>query len=286
MAEAASPPHSFAPSPSFQATRSSRSPSRPSLSIDLSNLPPLSQPTPPSNTLLITDLNDLVLFQPASLDSIRNQILVLAALNSFSPLPSFRRIVCSFYSEEDAITVRQSLEGNQLLGRKVRPKIYFGEPTPILSEEGPKLLQAPQPDKLFFISPPPSPPAGWVMRNEDPPNKEVHASDLANALAMLKTDSSNESFGVDPATPVSITSDKRTSSWPLAGSQQRSRSSTIIFHPEDHGNSPNLPAVMVEDVSLDVDEDIDMDAEMSPIETSVKKMPPKTSRPPMELMMD
>lgn len=270
------------PSPSTS-SRSSRS--RPSLSIDVSGLPPLSMPTPPSNTLLITDLQDLILFQPSSLDEIRNQITAVAPLNSFSPLPSLRRIVCSFQTESDAVAVRKSLEGNRLLDRNTWPRIYFGEPTPILSEldDSKRLLQAPQADKLFFISPPPSPPHGWVMRNEDPPNKEVHAGDLANALAMLKTE---ESQSVDPATPVSITSDQRTGSWPLAGSQQRSRSSTLIFNPEDHSNSPNLPAVMVEDMSLPPpeDEDVDMDADMSPIEISVRKMPPKTSRPPVELM--
>ena len=122
------------------------------------------------------------------------------------------------------------------------------------------------------------------MRNEDPPNKEVHPSDLAHVLAMLKTDQS-ESCGIDPATPVSISSDKRTGSWPMAGSQQRSRSSTIIYHPEDHGHSPNLPAVMVEDMSFTVDdEDVDMDAELSPVEMPIRKMPPKTARPPVELM--
>lgn len=262
--------------------------SRPSLSIDLSNIPPLSQPTPPSNTLLITDLRDLILFQPSSLDAIRNQITTVAPLNSFSPLPSLRRIVCSFRSVEDAVTIRQSLEGHRLLNKNVRPRIYFGEPTPVLSEEElhrPKrLLEAPQMDKLFFISPPPSPPHGWVLRNEDPPNKEVHAGDLAHALSQLKTDPQPESFEVDPATPVSISSDNRTGSWPPAGSQQRSRSSTIIFHPDGHGNSPNLPAVMVEDVSLAADEDVDMDVEMSPIAMPVVKMPPKTTRPPVELM--
>lgn len=120
------------------------------------------------------------------------------------------------------------------------------------------------------------------MRNEDPPNKEVHATDLAHALSMLKTDHQPEASGVDPSTPVSISSDKRTGSWPLAGSQQRSRSSTLIFNPENHGHSPNLPAVMVEDMSLAADEDVEMD--MSPIDLPVKKMPPKTSRPPVELM--
>ncbi|KAJ5902725.1 hypothetical protein N7495_003253 [Penicillium taxi] len=282
MAESMSP-QSYPSSPS-KAGHSSRS--RPSLSLDLSKLPPLIQPSPPSNTLLITDLRDLVLFQPSSLDEIRQKITAVVPLNSFSPLPSLRRIICSFNSDKDAITIRKMLEGQRLLNRDVRPRIYFGEPTPILSEDEanrPKQhLEAPQVGKLFFISPPPSPPHGWVLRNEDPPNKDVHASDLAQALAQLKTDRS-ESYAVDPATPVSITDGKRTPSWPLSASHSRSRSSTIIYNPEDHGHSPNLPAVMVEDMTLN-DEDVDMDAEMSPIEMSVSKTPPKTSRPPVELM--
>ncbi|KAI9934984.1 hypothetical protein AWENTII_005468 [Aspergillus wentii] len=278
----ASPPRS----PSFRAGKSSRSSSasRPSLSLDVSNLPPLSQPTPPSNTLLITGLHDLVLFQPASLDALRSQITAIAPLNSFSPLPSLRRIVCSFHCEADAIEIRKLFDGQFLLNRDtVRTKIYFGEPTPILDEEhGPKLLQAPQSDKLFFISPPPSPPHGWVMRTEEPPNKEVHASDLAQALAQLKTEQTSfNDAPADPDTPMSLTSDKRTSSWPASFPQQRSRSSTLIYHPEDHGGTPDLPAVMVEDTSAGPD---DSDMEMSPIDLPVKKSPPKTSRPPVELM--
>jgi hypothetical protein len=171
----------------------------------------------------------------------------------------------------------------------VRPKVYFGEPTPILDEEEfrrPKLLEAPQLNKLFFISPPPSPPHGWIMRNEEPPNKEVHASDLASALAQLKTEQSGGPAevvvqSVEPGTPMSMTSEKRTGSWPVSMSGQRSRSSTLIYHPEDHGGSPNLPAVMVEDTSATLE---DMDVEMSPIEMPIRKAPPKTSRPPVELM--
>lgn len=168
-------------------------------------------------------------------------------------------------------------------------KIYFGEPTPILDENEarhPKnFLQAPQIDKLFFISPPPSPPHGWVLRPEDPPNKEVHASDLMSALEKLKTEQSGtvsvsvEESGLD--TPMSLTSDKRTGSWPVSEQQQRSRSSTLIYHPEDHGSSPDLPAVMVEDTTESLGLGLE---EPSPIDMAVKKMPPKTSRPPVELM--
>ncbi|KAB8235496.1 putative calcineurin binding protein [Aspergillus alliaceus] len=276
-----SPPGSIlSPSNVNRTSRSSSTSSRPSLKLDLSNLPTMSQPTQPSNTLIFTELSNLHIFQPSSLALLRSQIESIAPLNSFSPLPSLRRIICSFLTEEDALYIRRTLDGN-LLEHNVRPKIYFGEPTPILGEEEfrrPKLLEAPQLDKLFFISPPPSPPHGWVMRNEEPPNKEVHAGDLATALAKLKT----EQFGVndsmsqpcEPGTPMSMTSDKRTGSWPVSMSGQRSRSSTLIYHPENHGGSPNLPAVMVED----------MDVEMSPIEMPIRKAPPKTSRPPVELM--
>ncbi|OJJ47182.1 hypothetical protein ASPZODRAFT_65072 [Penicilliopsis zonata CBS 506.65] len=304
--DSVSPPRSFPSSPSFEVARSARSSpiSRPALSLDLSNLPALSQPSPPSNTLLITDLHDLYLFQPASLEAIRARITAVAPLNSFSPLPSFRRIVCSFLSVDDAVRIRQLLDGEALLNRAVRPRIYFGESTPLLDQAGgPKFLEAPQLDKLFFISPPPSPPHGWVMRNEEPPNKEVHAHDLAYALSQLKThhddleeqqpqpqpqQSTGPASGsshADPATPVSISSDKRTPSWPVPP-RQRSRSSTLIYHPDNHGGSPNLPAVMVEDTSLAVDElDSDVDMLASPVEqVSLRKLPPKTSRPPVELM--
>lgn len=129
------------------------------------------------------------------------------------------------------------------------------------------------------------------MRQEDPPNKEVHASDLAQALAKLKTQTEGSTYATstvpasqqqtDPDTPMSLSSDKRTGSWPLL--QQRSRSSTLIYNPEEHGGSPNLPAVMVEDTSADPD---DMDVEMSPIDMPVKQTPPfKTARPPVELMV-
>lgn len=118
------------------------------------------------------------------------------------------------------------------------------------------------------------------MRPEDPPNKEVHASDLASALSQLKTEQEDvpSAGAVGPDTPMSLSSDKRTGSWPLS-SQGRSRSSTLIYHPEDHGSSPALPAVLVEDMTSTA-----LEEEPSPIDMSVNKMPPKTTRPPVELM--
>jgi Calcipressin len=297
-------------STSTTTTTSSSSRSKPSLTLDLSNLPSLSRPSAPSNTLIITELHKLIVFQPACLAAIREKITSVAPLNSFSPLPSFRRILCSFLSVDDAVKVRQSLECTKTIFDEcgLRARIYFGEHTPIVenTEEAKrkKLLEAPHASKMFFISPPPSPPHGWVMRNEEPPNKEVHASDLADALARLGTSQSASDLSSDPLSPISVDSASsdhnnnnnninlnfnkevtpgvgRTSSWPSsAGAGGRSRSSTLIYHPNDHGGSPNLPAVMVVDTTVDDDEDVmNLSSDGEP-----KKILAHTSRPPVELM--
>jgi len=100
------------------------------------------------------------------------------------------------------------------------------------------------------------------MKLEDAPNKLVHAEDLAEALAKLhhrpRTDL--------PASPMSdVGSDGK----------QRSRSSTIIYNPSEHGNSPGLPEIEVEDLSGE--------NMISPIEFE-KPILAHTSRPPVELM--
>lgn len=138
------------------------------------------------------------------------------------------------------------------------------------------------------------------MRNEEPPNKEVHAGDLAEALAKLHARPSLEG---EPATPVSPTtidgnvdgagSVGRTNGGCGFEGRGRSGSSTVtIYNPEDHGDSPNLPAVMVEDTTaaaegLDGDEEEEM--ELSPIDgdgnvEGGRRIIAHTSRPPVELM--
>jgi Calcipressin len=298
-----SPPTSATSSPKSVAHRRSASP----LSLDLSNLPALSQPSPPSNTLLITQLNDPAIFHPASLATIRQHINSLAPLHSFSPLKSFRRIVCSFYDTESAINIRQHLDGASLLGN-VRTRVYFGEPTPIGEQK--KYLDRPDAGRLFFISPPPSPPVGWEVREEDPPNKDVVASDLAEALVKLsaklhsgddtaaavdetpgdRDEKAKPPLRVTAPTPSSDASASKHS--PAAGSassaKNRSRSSTILYDPEIHGDSPALPAVMVEDTTMD-DDDMDVDDDQEVVDNEaveVKTILAHTARPPVELMGD
>ncbi|KAI0025141.1 Calcipressin-domain-containing protein [Xylariomycetidae sp. FL0641] len=240
-----------------------RGSSRSNLSLDLSSLPPLTQPTPPTNTLLITNLNDVDIFRPDNLQSIRQLIEASAPIYTWSPLKSFRRIVVSFQDEQAAIKVRSIWDGEAIMGERCR--VYFGQNTPLnLGKDN--HLNLPDAGKLFFISPPPSPPHGWEMRMEDAPNKQVHAEDLAEALAKLHHHTEPMAADVSPISPTD---------GPRA---TRSRSSTLIYQPQEHGGSPNLPAISVDDMT-------DSPIDISPI-TNEKTIPAHTSRPPVELMME
>lgn len=246
-------------------SRSSSSTSRKSnLTLDLSNIPPYAPPTPPSNTLLFTNLDNIAIFTPDNLATIRNLISASAFIHAFAPLKSFRRIVVSFFDEDSAVRVRKIWDGEAILGERV--KIYFGQNTPVRARD--EHLALPDAGKLFFISPPPSPPHGWEMRLEDAPNKLVHADDLSAALAKLNHHSEPPVATDSPVTPSGDGS--------LSSVRTRSRSSTLIYQPDD--KSPNMPAVVVEDMT-------DEPEEMSPIETS-RPIMAHTSRPPVELMND
>ncbi|OBW64703.1 MAG: Uncharacterized protein AUREO_052280 [Aureobasidium pullulans] len=242
-----------------------------SLSLDLSNLPQLSEPTPPSNTLIITNLNDVAIFSATNLASIKQALDSHATTYSFSPLKSFRRIIASFYSVEAAIDIRSKLDGENVLGQRIR--VYFGTETKIASAED-QHLKAPSTGKLFFISPPPSPPHGWESRHEDPPNKEVHAEDLADALHRLSSVPEDEQVHAQHVEQI----EEKTA--PVSASVTRSRadSITIVYSPIEQGHSPHLPAISVEDTSCEV----------SPTEENfgedAQKPITHTARPPVELM--
>jgi hypothetical protein len=256
MGNTVTPPSSTGASPSPKRRHS------PNLSLDLSDLPPLSQPSPPSNTLLVTNLQAPEIFASSNLESIHKAINEHAAIYTFSPLKSMRRIICTFFSTDDALKIRQVLDGEYVLGNRVR--VYFGAETRI--EQGDQHLQAPKSDKLFFISPPPSPPMGWEMRDEEPPNKEVHAEDLAAALSRLHA---------RPGADDALHEDQPAPAVPRIG-RQRSGTGTVVYDPQDHGDSPDLPAIAVEDTSASPED-------MSPMEGVEKKFP-HTARPPVELM--
>jgi hypothetical protein len=249
----------YDPSSKTSSKRSSRS----NLSLDLSSIPPLMTPSPPTNTLLITNLKDAEIFRPDHLQALRDLIAGSARLASWSPLKSFARIVCSFYSEEDAIKVRGELDGEAVMGHRM--KIYFGTHTSITPPTD-QHLQAPESQKLFFISPPPSPPVGWESRNEEPPNTQIMPEDLATALQKLSWNTVG----------LASSNDGKDSPAGQAIRRQRSGSSTVLFEPSNK-DGRTVPGVTVDDFS---DDESSSPASKSPVDIT------HTSRPPVETIHD
>lgn len=145
-----------------------------------------------------------------------------------------------------------------------RLRVYFGQPTPIETRD--PHLALPDAGKLFFISPPPSPPHGWEMRLEDAPNTQVHAEDLAEALAKLHHRPNPVDSPVTPSDGGSF----------IPGC--RSRSSTLVFQPSKDDEDAGMPAVVVEDMT-------DEPQSLSPL-SGDKPILAHTARPPVELMSD
>jgi hypothetical protein len=115
---------------------------------------------------------------------------------------------------------------------------------------------------------------GWEMKEEDAPNKLVHPEDLAAALARLHANHDESAPGEDHG-GAQIT-------------RRRTGSTTVVYHPEDHGDSPNLPAISVEDTTHTPEVLTPLDA-MEGIEGPIASqkaqgMAVSTARPPVELM--
>jgi hypothetical protein len=215
------------------------------------------------------NLDNPSIFEPQNLAQIRNLIEQHVSIHAWSPLKSFRRIIVSFYDIDSAKIIKQTVDNEVIFDCRVR--VYFGAQTEISPTQ--QHLKAPDAGRLFFISPPPSPPHGWEMRNEDPPNKMVHADDLAVALAKLH------------ARPINPMSPAMDDDAVMSGTtrKNRSRSATLVYHPEDYGSNPTLPAISVEDTSET--EEIPSPEQASPMEGVQRSAPIlHTSRPPVELM--
>ncbi|CAK7238897.1 MAG: hypothetical protein STHCBS139747_000318 [Sporothrix thermara] len=282
------------------------------LTLDLSNLPPVAgttgaTPAPlPTNTLLFTNLVHPDIFRPDNLETIRDLVSQSATIHSWAPLKSFRRIVASFYSAEDAARVRAVWEGERILGAACQ--VYYGRATPLgdpTAAAEAQRLALPDAGKLFFISPPPSPPHGWEMRLEGAPNKQVHAEDLADALAKLRhqaDDNDNDNDNDDLAdvkmqdddvamrSPVSEPG-SASASGPASATAKRSgrnRSSTlVIYQPTAHSAHPDLPAIAVEDMTdAGTDEKLNSATWRSNNMAVEKPIMAHTARPPIELMLD
>lgn len=146
------------------------------------------------------------------------------------------------------------------------PRIYFGEPTPLSVDEERRYLSAPKTGKVWFISPPPSPPVGWEGgREEGAPNKEVWARDLAEVLGALGRRGGGYVEGEGEGEKEGKASTQR----------RRGGTGTVVYEPGMHGAEEGLPAVIVDDTGAEED---------AADEEGGGRILTHTARPPVELM--
>lgn len=131
-----------------------------------------------TNTLIITGFDRLDFPQAGAPATATSNVSKINALISkhvpivhWAPLRSFGRVLAVFQSAQDAVIARQAILGSAdsaIASATPRIKSYFYNNTPLYTS-APDSLQLPEAPHLFFISPPPSPPAGWSSRTEEPP---------------------------------------------------------------------------------------------------------------------
>jgi Calcipressin len=125
---------------------------------------------------------------------------------------------------------------------------WFGltiQHTDINPDSATVLLQVPELEKNWLISPPGSPPVGWQQIREDPPNRTVLPHDLSHALMSLN-DELEDDFKLDADAEFEAESmdDLVAESSPSSSSPQV----YVICKDEGHDvNGHELPHITVQD---------------------------------------
>ncbi|KAI8583866.1 hypothetical protein K450DRAFT_296646 [Umbelopsis ramanniana AG] len=185
-------------------------------------------PSPESiatNTLTIPDIPKEFFECPQVFEDLRNFLQMYGPLHTFVAIKGFARIMAVYEETTSAIMAKSELDKTnvywkkstesadleivQFLAEDEQPpttlsddirhfllRLYFGQHTNINPDSSTVLLQVPELEKNWLISPPGSPPVGWQQIREDPPNRTVLPHDLSHALMSLN-DELEDDFKLD-----------------------------------------------------------------------------------------
>ncbi|KXN67648.1 Calcipressin-domain-containing protein [Conidiobolus coronatus NRRL 28638] len=159
-----------------------------------------------TNSIVITELPEVIFDsseQLAQLNDLITSACTPGNILNFIVLKSFRRIVIIFDNFQSPYLVKNKLNNTVLNGLDINLNIYlldYIQPTGNDNEQS--YLQVDQFEQLFWLSPPPSPPADWQPQVEDGPNTKTLANDLMQALSKLQLEESGDSFDSDTSSPA------------------------------------------------------------------------------------
>lgn len=150
----------------------------PNMTTVATPLAPAAAPSPatsmPTNTLIITGLSRAHFLSEPFMAELKKALREDTVL-TWAPLKSMSRIICVFSSESACQRAKKYIKAaaeasyvDEEFLNYATLKAYYAPNTDMSAVQS--QLQLPDPGKLFFISPPPSPPVGWTSRMEDEPN--------------------------------------------------------------------------------------------------------------------
>ncbi|ORX88914.1 Calcipressin [Basidiobolus meristosporus CBS 931.73] len=187
-----------------------------------------------TNTLIFTNLAKDA-FLEENFSNLQSSIEVHGAVTNYAQIKSFSRLLVSFESIEHALQCKLELNGTIFLGEEM--KIYFSEYNYTTSEPTENMLKLPDNEKLWLVSPPGSPPVGWLQEREEPPNNATLADDLFLALSKL-ADSTEEMEASDESSLQSNLS-------------SQASSEELVFHIQaGDGEEEALPMITVQDYEV------------------------------------
>ncbi|KAI9193435.1 Calcipressin-domain-containing protein [Polychytrium aggregatum] len=189
-----------------------------------------------------------------------------------TPLKSLNRFLMIFESSDIASMVRESLHKTDFLGKRLM--VYYGQQSDIntlSTGESVKinLLQVPKIERNFLLSPPGSPPVGWVQPEESGPSAGGHTAlylDLDHFK--LDMDAGEVADAVDSTDAAGCPSirfgERERDVWEEGGSLEVAMEGSSVKHvlsfsiPNAHrkgdGSDPSLPTIVVEEAAEDDDD--------------------------------
>ncbi|CAF1041762.1 unnamed protein product [Adineta steineri] len=146
--------------------------------IDISSLP---------SSLIITPVPQELFTNQQMKDEFEQLFRVYDSQITILYLKFFQRVRITFTSSHNALQARLHLHEHLFYGTRI--KTYFACPIIFRGSNPGTYLCPPEPEKLFLISPPASPPVGWEQKVEDPPIVDLN---LLAAIAQLEPNQSHE----------------------------------------------------------------------------------------------
>eukprot|EP00042_Codosiga_hollandica_P032619 m.210180 g.210180 ORF g.210180 m.210180 type:complete len:244 (-) comp53957_c0_seq11:1879-2610(-) len=160
--------------------------------------------TVPSNVLVVSNAPHALLALTYNHAIIKEIFEQYGRVMLFEVLTEASKVRIGYEVREEAVLARLALHGREVFGSVIsilyeqRPEVDFA-PVPLASlqrDVSPsEMLQVPELEKQFLISPPPSPPIGWEQSTEDGP---VINHELIAAIERLRE------AGGDLAAPIVV----------------------------------------------------------------------------------